>query len=139
MPWPHTERADYKTGGWPLKLNHVDLQVSDVSTARRFFETFFGLRCTYQRAGQIALLEDEAGFSLGVSNLRGSPPPAYPPDFHVGFVLERTSDVRDVYARLRAAGVAMKFDLQEAGPNLAFQCVGPDSIPVEVRSPLDRA
>ena len=120
-----------------MNLNHVDLQVSDVDVAREFFEKFFGLRCTYQRAKQIALLEDDAGFSLGVSNLGGSPPPAYPPDFHVGFVLERTSDVRELYDRLKAAGIAMRFDLQEAGPNLAFQCVGPDSILVEVRSPRD--
>lgn len=82
--------------------------------------------------------EDEAGFLLGVSNLRNSPPPAYPSDFHIGFVLERTSDVREVYERVKAVGVAMKFDLQVAGPNLVFQCVGPDSIPVEVRSPRDR-
>ncbi|HKV44456.1 MAG TPA: VOC family protein [bacterium] len=121
-----------------MNLNHVDLQVSDVDAAREFFEKFFGLRCTYQRAKQIALLEDDAGFSLGVSNLRGAPPAAYPPDFHVGFVLERASDVRDLYDLVKAAGVAIKFDLAEAGPNLAFQCIGPDGIPVEVRSPLDK-
>ena len=34
-----------------------------------------------------------------------------------------------------AVGVAIKFDLQEAGPNFVFQCVGPDNIPVEVRAP----
>jgi catechol 2,3-dioxygenase-like lactoylglutathione lyase family enzyme len=120
-----------------VKLNHVDLQVSDVDVAREFFEKVFGLRCTYQRATQIALLEDDAGFSLGVSNLRGSPPSVYPPDFHVGFVLERTSDVRDLYATVKAAGVTIKFDLAEARPNLAFQCVGPDSIAVEVRASLE--
>jgi hypothetical protein len=72
-----------------VNLNHVDLQVSDVHVAREFFEKFFGLRCTYQLAKQIALLEDDAGFSLGVSTLRGVPLAAYAPDFHVGFVLDR--------------------------------------------------
>lgn len=120
-----------------MKFNHVDLQVSDVDAAREFFERFFGLRCTYQRRGEIAMLEDEAGFSLGVSNLRHSPPPVYPPDFHVGFVLERTSEVREVYDRLRRGGVAIARDLQQGGPNVYFMCVGPDSIPVEVRSPRD--
>ncbi|MBX6362911.1 MAG: VOC family protein [Gemmatimonadetes bacterium] len=50
----------------------MDLQVSDVARAREFFETLFDLRCVYQRADQIALLEDGAGFSLGLSNLFGS-------------------------------------------------------------------
>jgi lactoylglutathione lyase len=121
-----------------MKLNHVDLHVSDVDAARQFFERFFGLRCTYQRRGEIAMLEDDAGFQLGVSNLRGLRPPAYPPDFHVGFVLERAVDVREIHDNLQAAGIGMKFALQEAGPSLAFQCVGPDAIPVEVRARLDR-
>ena len=38
----------------------------------------------------------------------------------------------------KAAGIGMKFEVQEASPALAFQCVGPDAIPVEVRAPLDR-
>jgi catechol-2,3-dioxygenase len=95
-----------------MQLNHVDLQVSDVNNACEFFERFFALRCTYQRAGQIALLEDETSSSLGVSNIHNSPAPAYPPDFHVGFVLERTTDVREIYDRLKEAGVPMRFDLQ---------------------------
>jgi len=28
-----------------MKLNHINLQVSDVDVAREFFERFFGLRC----------------------------------------------------------------------------------------------
>jgi catechol 2,3-dioxygenase-like lactoylglutathione lyase family enzyme len=120
-----------------MKLNHVDLQVSDVSAARKFFETWFRLRCTYQRAEQIALLEDDAGLQLGVSNLRGSPPPAYPPDFHVGFVLERASEVRETYERLKEGGVRIKIDPREGGSNLFFVCEGPDAIPVEIRAPRD--
>ena len=117
-----------------MRLNHVDLQVSDISAAAKFFETLFGLRKVYQREGQIALLEDEAGFCFGLSNLHNSRPPVYPPDFHVGFILEKPDQVRSIYERVRAAGVAIKFDLQEAGPNFVFQCVGPDNIPVEVRA-----
>ncbi|HET9986100.1 MAG TPA: VOC family protein [Longimicrobiales bacterium] len=122
-----------------MRLNHMDLQVSDVTRAREFFETFFELRCVYQRAEQIALLEDETGFSLAVSNLFGSPAPAYPADFHVGFVLERESDVRAHYERLQEAGVPMKRELGRGGPNVYFTCLGPDSIPVEVSAPRDEA
>ena len=85
-----------------MKLNHLDLPVSDVEAAHEFFERFFGLRCTCQRRGEIAMLEDEAGFQLGVSNLRGLPPAAYPPDFHVGFVLERAGEVQEIYDSLKS-------------------------------------
>lgn len=121
--------------GTTMKLNHLDLQVADVGAARAFFETHFGLRCTSARGDKIALLEDEAGFSLGVSNLFGNAAPIYPPDFHVGFVLEDAAQVEATYQRLKGAGIAMKTDLTEGGPNLYFVCVGPEGIPVEVRAP----
>ena len=120
-----------------MKLNHIDLQVSDVDAARAFFERFFYLRCRYQRQKQIAIFEDGTGLEFAVSNLFNSPPPSYPPDFHLGFVLEHSSDVRDAYDRLKAGGVAMKLDLGVQGPALVFTCLGPDNIPVEVRAPKD--
>ena len=122
-----------------MRLNHVDLQVSDVDRAREFFETLFDFRCTFQRRCELAIFEDEDGFSLGVSNLFGSPAPAYPPDFHVGFVLETEAQVRAQYERLTRAGVEIKADLAIGGPSLYFMCTGPDSIPVEVRAPRDAA
>lgn len=120
-----------------MGLKHIDLQVSDVDAARKFFETYFALRCSYQRKKQIAFFEDQSGFEFAVSNLFNSPPPAYPTDFHVGFILEHTREVREVYDRLKSDGIAMRVDLGERGPNLVFQCVGPDSISIEVRAPRD--
>jgi len=120
-----------------MRLNHLDLQVSDVDAAREFFERFFGLRCRYQRQKQIAIFESETGFEFAVSNLFNSPPPEYPRDFHLGFVLERSSDLREVCDRLKGDGVHMKLDLGVQGPALVFQCLGPDNIPVEVRAPKD--
>lgn len=118
-----------------MKLNHLDLQVSDVNAARTFFETHFGLRCSYSRRDEIAFLEDDAGFSLGVSNLFKNPAPAYPLDFHIGFVLEEAAQVETMYEQFKSAGVVMKSELAEGGPNIYFMCVGPDNIPIEVRGP----
>ncbi|HYT24643.1 MAG TPA: VOC family protein, partial [Candidatus Polarisedimenticolia bacterium] len=98
---------------------------------------FFDLHCRYQRQKQIAIFESDTGFEFAVSNLFNSPPPTYPPDFHVGFVLKRSSEVRQVYDRLRGAGIAMKLDLGLQGPALVFQCLGPDNIPIEVRAAKD--
>ncbi len=122
-----------------MKLNHLDLQVSDIDAAVKFFETFFGLRCTFRREGKIALLADDSGFEFGLSNLHNSPPPVYPADFHIGFIQENVDRVREIYERVKQAGVPIKFELQEAGPNLAFQCLAPDSIPVEVGAPRQKA
>ncbi len=120
-----------------MRLNHIDVQVSDVEAARAFFERFFGLRCRYQQQKQIAIFESDTGLEFAVSNLFNSPAPTYPPDFHLGFVLENTSEVREVYDRVKAAGLAMKLELGVQGPALVFQCLGPDNIPIEVRAPKD--
>lgn len=121
-----------------MRLHHIDMRVSSVPAARTFFETHFGFRCVYQRRGEIALMEDDAGLSFGLSNLSGSPPPVYPPDFHIGFILTGESEVRAVHDRLTAAGVAIKTGLAKGGPNIYFMCVGPDGIVIEVRAPLDK-
>jgi len=120
-----------------MKLNHIDLQVSDVSTARAFFETHFGLRCKFQRRNELAMLEDDAGLEFGVSNLFGSAPPGYPRDFHLGFILATASEVRATHERLQQAGVPMKVGISRGGPNIYFMCVGPDGIVIEVRAPAD--
>ncbi len=120
-----------------MRLNHVDLQVSDVDAAREFFEDLFDFRCVFQRRRELAMLEDEDGFSLGVSNLFKSDPPHYPSDFHIGFVLDTEAEVRAQYERLHEAGVEMKAELAFGGPNVYFMCIGPDAIQVEVRAPRD--
>ena len=120
-----------------MRLNHIDLQVSNVSAAREFFERHFGFRCTFQRKEQLAILEDDAGMQFGVSNLFGSPPPTYPPDFHFGFIVSKESEVRATYDRLNRAGVPMKTEVSRGGPNVYFMCIGPDGLMIEVRGPAD--
>lgn len=122
--------------GGTMKLNHLDLQVSDIHAARTFFETHFGLRCSYTRRDEIAIFEDDAGFSFAVSNLFHNPAPIYPPDFHIGFVLEDAAQVEAMYEQFKSAGVGIKTALTQGGPNLYFMCAGPDNITVEVRAPL---
>ena len=122
-----------------MHLNHIDLQVSDVSAARRFFEEHFGFQCTFQRREQLAVLRDDAGLEFGVSNLFDSPPPVYPKDFHIGFILDTESEVRANFARLQREGVTMKTDVSRGGPNVYFVCTGPDGISVEVRAPADES
>ncbi|WP_027483047.1 VOC family protein [Deinococcus pimensis] len=119
-----------------MRLNHLDLQVSNVTAARAFFETHFGLTCVYQRGEDIAFFGDDSGFEFSVSNLAGrSERPEYPPEFHVGFILAAAEDVLALHDGLAGAGVPIRSGPREAGPNLFFVCEGPDGVPVEVRAP----
>jgi catechol 2,3-dioxygenase-like lactoylglutathione lyase family enzyme len=120
-----------------MKLNHIDLQVSNVSRARAFFEEHFGFRCTFQRREQLAIMEDDDGFAFGVSNLFDSAPPEYPPDFHIGFILPSEAGVRATFERLTRASVEIKTELSVGGPNIYFMCVGPDGIMIELRAPSE--
>jgi hypothetical protein len=61
-----------------------------------------------------------------VSNLFNLLRPEYPRDFHLLIVLERSSDVREVYDRLKGEGVHFKLDFRVHGLALVFQCLGPD-------------
>jgi len=122
-----------------MRVNHINLQVSDVSQARAFFETHFGMECKFQRRDELAILDDGAGMEFSVSNLLHSPPSLYPSDFHIGFILDGESEVRSAYERLVSAGVEMKTDVSRGGPNVYFMCFGPERIMIEVRGPAAEA
>lgn len=122
-----------------MRVNHINLQVSDVSQARAFFETYFGMECKFQRRDELAILDDGAGMEFSVSNLFHSPPSPYPSDFHIGFILDGELEVRSAYARLVSAGVEMKTDVSRGGPNVYFMCFGPERIMIEVRGPAAEA
>ena len=52
----------------------------------------------------LAVLVDEAGFSLILSNFDRQHPPVYPKDFHLGFIQESKEQVEGLHQRLVAAG-----------------------------------
>jgi len=47
-----------------MKLNHLNLTVTDVGAAREFLETYFGLRCAATRGDSFAALSDDDGLFL---------------------------------------------------------------------------
>ena len=121
-----------------MKLNHLNLSVPDVAVAAQFFEEFFGFQCV-ERQGQntLAILLDETGFSLILSNFDRMARPEYPRDFHIGFIQENKEQVTVLYQRLHAAGHASQSPRRMYG-NWAFYFVAPGNIQVEVSCPLDR-
>lgn len=112
-----------------MKLNHLDLQVSDVQRSVEFFERGFGLRLTSNRnSPAIAFLTDGQGFVLVLQRCAA---PRYPEGFHLGFLVDDVETVRVFHARARDAGLTVS-DLVQSGRGTMVYCQAPDGYSVEV-------
>ena len=90
-----------------MVLNHLNLTVPDVSRTRAFFETYLGLRCVAERGrDSIAILTDDSGFILSLSNFEKVDEVAYPGAFHIGFMQPSRERVDEIYERLKSDGIA---------------------------------
>lgn len=89
-----------------MKLNHLDLQVCDVSATIAFFERYFGLTLrSSPTSPALAILTDGHGFVLVLQRCE-RPEERYPEGFHVGFLLDDVDAVVALHARLRGDEVA---------------------------------
>ncbi len=115
-----------------MKLNHLDLQTTDVQALATFFVTHFDLeRRSNDRSPKIALLGDDAGFSLVIQHCDA---PVYPPDFHLGFTHATPAPVLAHHARLQAAGLAVGA-VDVNGRGTRFYVRAPGGILIEVSTP----
>lgn len=89
-----------------MKLNHLNLTVSDVQAARRFLETYFGLHGMdgFQGDDNFTILFDEDGFALTLMKLGGKGEVNYPGSFHIGFMQESEEQVNEINQRLKDDG-----------------------------------
>jgi catechol-2,3-dioxygenase len=113
-----------------MKLNHLDLQVQDVSRTAAFFERYFGL-CVRSNPGSPALviLTDEAGFVLVLQ--RAPSDQRYPEGFHLGFLLDQVADVHALHARAQADGTPVS-DVIVNGRGTMIYLTAPEGYYVEV-------
>ena len=86
-----------------MRLNHLNLTVTDVLVARDFLERYFGLRNMGGNAG-MAFLSDDDGFVLTLMKAGKATEVAYPGNFHVGFFVESDEIVDEVNCRLKDDG-----------------------------------
>ncbi|MDQ2769477.1 MAG: VOC family protein [Bacteroidota bacterium] len=87
-------------------LNHLNLAVSDVAQTQAFFEKYFGLQALTKPNPTLAVLRDEAGLVLTLSNFDRAPTVTYPAHFHIGFRQESAAHVDALHQRLTADGFA---------------------------------
>lgn len=85
-----------------MKLNHLNLTVTDVAATRKIFETYFGFTGSREVGNEkFALLFGEDGFIL---NLMRGAQVSYPETFHVGFVQESEERVNEINRQLKEDG-----------------------------------
>ena len=115
-----------------MKLNHLDLQTTDVQALAAFFVDHFDLqRRSNDRSPAIAVLGDEAGFTLVIQRDEA---PAYPEYFHIGFIHDGVASVQAHRARLLTAGVNVG-ELSTDNRGTRFYIRAPGDLLVEVSTP----
>ncbi len=89
-----------------MKLNHLNLTVSNVLETHRFLEKHFGLKDYEARKPDEAMgsMSDDNGLILALFRAAKGTEVKYPPGFHVGFVQESEAQVDEINQRLREDG-----------------------------------
>lgn len=93
-----------------MKLNHINLPVSDVAASTNFFEQYFGFKCiTVKGDNKLSILQGADCFTLVLMadsfNRKGNT--TYPDAFHIGFLLDTPAQVTEVYDRLVKGGIPL--------------------------------
>jgi lactoylglutathione lyase len=97
--------STWNCGGLAVKLNHLNLAVSDVQAARAFLVKYFGLDPQGKSGNDaIAFLRDDNGIVLTLTNIDKASEVKYPGAFHIGFIQASPAMVDEINQRLKADG-----------------------------------
>jgi catechol 2,3-dioxygenase-like lactoylglutathione lyase family enzyme len=88
-----------------MKLNHLNLSVTDVPATHKFLAHYFGLRDGGGN-NNIAFLYDDNGMVLSLTSMKvgGESEVKYPETFHIGFMQESNERVDEINRRLKEDG-----------------------------------
>jgi lactoylglutathione lyase len=117
-----------------MKLNHLNLTVTDVPEARDFLAKYFGMKDGGGN-NNIGFLTDENGMVLTLTSMKvgGESEVKYPATFHIGFGQESKERVDEINARLKGDG----FDVPPPGRrhgSWTFYFLAPGGFTIEVLS-----
>jgi predicted enzyme related to lactoylglutathione lyase len=89
-----------------MKLNHLNLVVTNVTEAVAFFETYFGFTCTLVKGEDvIAVLKGDDDFTLVIMTAKENI--HYPKSFHLGFMMDTIEKVDELYKKLKMGNVSV--------------------------------
>jgi catechol 2,3-dioxygenase-like lactoylglutathione lyase family enzyme len=115
-----------------MKLNHLNLTVSDVQAARDFLIKYFGLDPRGKTGNEsIAILFDDQGMVLTLTNLERATEVKYPGAFHIGFIQESPEKVNEINRRLKADGYEVDEPSKQHG-SWTFYFKAPGGFVIEV-------
>jgi len=115
-----------------MKLNHLNLTVSNVLEAHRFLEKHFGLKGLGGKpSAAMGFLSDDNGLVLSLFRAANGSEVKYPPGFHVGFVQESEAQVDQISQRLREDGIEVPKPARQHG-SWTFYFKAPGGFTVEV-------
>lgn len=115
-----------------MKLNHLNLTVSDVPAAQDFLVTYFGLRPQPWGDGQqMAFLKDDDGMIISLMKAPQAGEVSYPGMFHIGFMQESREQVDAINAQMGQGGLNVK-PAREFHGSYTFYVKAPGGFTVEV-------
>ena len=116
-----------------MKLNHLNLTVSNVPDAHRFLEKYFGLKGyngMEPREG-MSFMSDDDGMLLALFRSSQGNDPKYPAGFHIGFIQDSEDQVNNINQRLREDGYQVPKPARLHG-SWTFYFLAPGGFLVEV-------
>lgn len=118
-----------------MKLNHINLGVTDVPAAVEIFERFFGLKQAEQmpRNDQMTFLRDDDGSLISVFKSKDV---SYPKVFHIGFLQDTPEQMWAIHAQLIAGGYQIQSPHENHG-RLTFYFNTPVGFIIGVESFID--
>lgn len=112
-----------------MKLNHINLTVTDVGAAEAFLATYFGMK-RYGGNNTFRALHDEHGLVLTLMRGKRDKEVHYPETFHIGFGQENEEAVTALYERLKADG--FEVEPPQRSHAWTFYVVAPGGFTVEI-------
>jgi catechol 2,3-dioxygenase-like lactoylglutathione lyase family enzyme len=106
-----------------MKVNHINLLVTDAQAARQFFEKYFGLTSIEGTTDEATFvgLKDETGFLLSLMQNKKDTEIKYPATFHIGFLHQGAERTAEIYQRLKDDGFDVKPPGYYRGNEFYFQ------------------
>jgi catechol-2,3-dioxygenase len=115
-----------------MKLNHLNLSVTDVPEARGFLEKYFGMEDGGGN-NNIGFLRDENGMVLTLTSMKvgREAEVRYPATFHIGFIQESRDRVDEINRRLKDDGFDVPPPSMQHG-SWTFYFLAPGGFTIEV-------
>ncbi len=112
-----------------MKLNHLNLIVSDVPATSAFLEKYFGLKQIAKGNNNIAFMTDDTGLILIM--FKGNDV-SYPEGFHIGFIQDSEAQVNEINQRLKDDGYDVLAPTRNQQGRWTFYFDSPGGFVIEV-------